>query len=97
MSNLVLKETLSLLKQRYTVFVPYFGTPYALYKSNFYKSNFYSIKHPIYTYNNDFSFISSSSIDTWQQLKYYNKIASEIRERDMFGNVIIYPNDKYFE
>lgn len=90
MSHFLLKETIILLKKPYAVLVPYIGTPYALHKhTKFYKL----INKPKFTHNNNYFFISN--IEAKKSLDYYNDIASEISEREMYGNVIIYSKNYY--
>lgn len=87
MSSLILKATLDLLKT-YPVLIPYNAHSLALHKS----VNIYNIIHtPVHTYNKKFYFISSMSVTKHEE--FYNDIASDIRGRDMYGDVIIYTKD----
>jgi len=90
MPFLIIKETLNLLKN-YTVLVPYNSIPIALNKSvnvEYLQSIYRLIPNPLCTHNEKYYFISS--MNTKKDNETYNNIASEIRKRDMFGDVIIY-------
>ena len=89
--SLILKETLQLLKN-YTVFVPYSSTPFVMVKKSVNIETFRNVYglvfNPVYSYNEKYCFISDSFVK--KDLKYYNKIASKIKNADMYGNIIIY-------
>ena len=87
MPGLILKATFDLLKS-YPVLIPYNALPLALYKS----VNIQNIIHnPVQTCNKQFYFVSSLSM--FRDEDFYNNIASEIRGRDMYGDIIIYKKD----
>lgn len=87
MNFCIIKETLRLLNN-YTVLVPYNSIPVVLHNSLNVEYPYKLIPNPIYTHNQKYQFISS--MDTKREHRYFNNIASMIRERDMFGDVIIY-------
>jgi len=87
MNFCIVKETLRLLKN-HTVLVPYNSLPVVLNNSLNVEYPHRLITNPVYTDNEKYYFISS--FDTKRDHCCFNNIASMIRERDMFGDVIIY-------
>lgn len=97
MSCLVFKKTFNLLKTYNMVFVPYNSTKMTIYKSikpECFQNLYRLIPNPLYTYNENYYFISNIEIE--RDYKYYNVIASELRERDMFGDVLVYKKNNLF-
>ena len=87
MNLCILKETLRALNN-YTVLIPYNSIPVVIHNSLKVEYTHRLIPNPVYTDNEKYHFISS--MYRKGDHCYFNNIASMIRERDMFGDVIIY-------
>ena len=72
--------------ESYPVYIPIDSLPESLLNYK-YKDIYEFFDNPMITQNNKYYFISELSVE--RSDRNYNLIASKIRDRDMYGNVIV--------